>query len=156
MEEIFTGYFNSPVGIVKVLATNAGIRTVIFIKEDEKEEAKENKLVFECINQLKEYFEGKRKEFSLPFESYGTIFQQLVWEELYRTPFGTTTSYGVIADRIGKPKAVRAVGSANGKNQIAIIIPCHRIIGKNGKLVGYNGELWRKQWLLEHEKKFIN
>ncbi|HFA50414.1 MAG TPA: bifunctional transcriptional activator/DNA repair protein Ada [Bacteroidetes bacterium] len=103
--------------------------------------------------QLKEYFDGKRKTFDLPLDTPGTDFQQLVWKELQTIAFGTTRSYGEQAKAIGRPKAVRAVAKANGDNRISIIIPCHRVIGADGKLTGYGGGLWRKEWLLEHETR---
>lgn len=101
--------------------------------------------------QLKEYFERKRRDFELPLDLSGTTFQQQVWGELLRIPFGTTRSYREQAMNIGNPKAVRAVAKANGDNRISIIIPCHRVIGSDGELTGYGGGLWRKKWLLEHE-----
>ena len=109
------------------------------------------------INQLKkelgEYFEGKRKNFDVPLKIFGTEFQKNAWNALIKIPYGETRSYKTQAENVGKPKAVRAVGTANGYNRIAIVIPCHRVIGANGKLTGYGGGLWRKQWLLNHERK---
>jgi methylated-DNA-[protein]-cysteine S-methyltransferase len=103
--------------------------------------------------QLDEYFSGKRKTFNLPLAQPGTPFQQKVWELLYMIPFGKTISYHQLAMQYGDLKAIRAVASANGKNNLAIIIPCHRVIGSNRSLTGYAGGLWRKKWLLEHEAK---
>ncbi|RME78809.1 MAG: methylated-DNA--[protein]-cysteine S-methyltransferase, partial [Chloroflexi bacterium] len=108
-------------------------------------------LLQECIRQLEEYFAGQRQEFSLPLAPQGTAFQQQVWQYLLTIPFGKTVSYGDVARGIGSEKAVRAVGAANGRNPIPIIIPCHRVVGSNGTLTGYGGGLWRKKWLLEHE-----
>jgi methylated-DNA-[protein]-cysteine S-methyltransferase len=102
--------------------------------------------------QLDEYFEGRRKQFTLPLAPEGTPFQQHVWQALTTIPYGETTSYGVLARRIGKPAAVRAVGAANGQNPIPIVIPCHRVIGSNGKLVGFGGGLQTKQFLLRLEQ----
>jgi AraC family transcriptional regulator, regulatory protein of adaptative response / methylated-DNA-[protein]-cysteine methyltransferase len=104
--------------------------------------------------QLKEYFKGKRKEFSLSLITPGTEFQQSVWSEIRRIPYGATISYLEQAKKINKPGAVRAVASANGSNRIAIIIPCHRVIGSDGNLIGYGGGLERKKWLIDHEKKY--
>lgn len=101
--------------------------------------------------QVKEYFEGKRKEFSLTFDLKGTKFEMSVWEALMKIPYGETRAYGELASMLGRPGAARAVGRANGANYIPIIIPCHRVIDANGSLHGYGGGLWRKQWLLEHE-----
>ncbi|HEY6083038.1 MAG TPA: methylated-DNA--[protein]-cysteine S-methyltransferase, partial [Chitinophagaceae bacterium] len=108
----------------------------------------------ECIQQLDDYFSGSRTVFELDMEQQGTSFQQKVWAELMNIPFGKTISYIELARRIGNEKSIRAVGTANGSNNICIMVPCHRVIGSNGKLVGYGGGLWRKQWLLEHEQKF--
>jgi AraC family transcriptional regulator, regulatory protein of adaptative response / methylated-DNA-[protein]-cysteine methyltransferase len=105
------------------------------------------------LNQLKEYFEGTRKEFSLPLVIPGTDFQQAVWKELMKIPYGTTRSYQEQSAALGKPESIRAVANANGMNRISIVIPCHRIIGSDGNLTGYGGGLKRKKWLLDHEKK---
>ncbi|MCL2573203.1 MAG: methylated-DNA--[protein]-cysteine S-methyltransferase [Defluviitaleaceae bacterium] len=114
-----------------------------------------NDIIANCITQLDEYFSGKRKIFDLPLNPEGTEFQQTTWSALCTIPYGKTASYGEIAAQMGKPKAPRAVGMANNKNPIYIIIPCHRVVGADGKLVGYGGGLWRKEWLLEHETKNI-
>jgi len=106
------------------------------------------------IKQLKEYFEGKRREFTLPLVTPGTDFQQAVWKELMNIPYGTTRSYHEQSVIMGKPDSIRAVANANGMNRIAIIIPCHRVIGSDGSLTGYGGGLKRKKWLLDHEKKY--
>lgn len=106
--------------------------------------------------QLDEYFQGKRTTFSLPFNLTGTLFQLAVWKELQNIPYGKTTSYKEIAQKINKPKACRAVGMANNKNPLPIIIPCHRVIGSNGKLIGYAGGLKLKNYLLELEKSHTN
>jgi len=108
-------------------------------------------ILHEVERQLKGYFQGDRREFEIPLLLIGSDFQKSVWSALQSIPRGQTTDYGSMASRIGKPQAVRAVGRANASNPIAIIVPCHRVIGKDGSLVGYGGELWRKKWLLEHE-----
>lgn len=105
----------------------------------------------ETVRQLSQYFEGTRREFDLPLRMAGTAFQQRVWRELTEIPYGTTWSYGELAKRIGKPSASRAVGLANGRNPISILVPCHRVIGADGSLTGYGGGLERKRWLLAHE-----
>ena len=110
----------------------------------------------ECALQLDQYFSGERKIFSLDTAQSGTVFQQGVWKELMNIPFGKTISYFELSKRLKNTKAIRAVGASNGNNRIAIIVPCHRVIGSNGDLVGYAGDLWRKQWLLEHEAKLEN
>lgn len=110
--------------------------------------------VFDMLRrQLEEYFRGERRDFTVPMHVPGTPFQERVWTALQRIPSGTTTSYGRLADSIGQPNAVRAVARANGDNRIAILIPCHRVIGSNGELVGYGGGLWRKKKLLELEAR---
>jgi AraC family transcriptional regulator of adaptative response/methylated-DNA-[protein]-cysteine methyltransferase len=110
-----------------------------------------NKSIKELKKQLNAYFEGNRKQFDVPLRIFGTEFQKKAWNALLKIPYGKTRSYKMQAEIIGHPKAVRAVGTANGCNRIAIVIPCHRVIGENGKLTGYGGGLWRKQWLLDHE-----
>ena len=103
-----------------------------------------------------EYFDGQRIQFDLPLEQEGSIFQQKVWAALTTIPFGRTISYLELSKRIGNVKAIRAVGATNGNNSISIIVPCHRVIGSNGDLTGYSGDLWRKKWLLDHEGKYAN
>lgn len=110
-------------------------------------------MLIQCVEQLIQYFNGQRRQFELPLNQPGTPFQQEVWGELILIPFGKTISYLELARRTGDTKATRAVASANGKNNIAIIVPCHRVIGSNRELVGYGGGLWRKKWLLELEAK---
>ena len=117
---------------------------------------KETPLIKKAAQQIKEYFDGKRKKFSLPIAMHGTEFQMDVWEALQKIPYGETRSYKEIAELINRPKAVRAVGMANNRNPISIIVPCHRVIGHDGKLVGYGGGLPLKQYLLELEKKILN
>lgn len=110
-------------------------------------------LIIQCIEQLIQYFHGERRVFELPVNQEGTAFQKEVWNLLMAIPYGKTISYLDLAKKTGDPKATRAVANANGKNNIAIIVPCHRVIGSNRDLVGYAGGLWRKKWLLEHEMK---
>jgi len=114
----------------------------------------ENKHLKTLRKQLKEYFSGKRKEFTIPLVTPGTEFQQIVWQELKKIPFGSTRSYQEQALELNNPDSVRAVANANGMNRISIVIPCHRVIGSDGRLTGYGGGLHRKKWLLDHEKKY--
>lgn len=151
MPEIHKVNFQSPVGSIEVIATDKNILSLYFRENTGGEPAKPNALLEECMEQLREYFEGKRQDFDLPLEPSGTDFQLRVWKELLKIPFGTTISYLELARRLGGEKCIRAAGSANGKNPVSVIIPCHRVIGKNGKLIGYGGGLWRKKWLLQHE-----
>ncbi|HET9135840.1 MAG TPA: methylated-DNA--[protein]-cysteine S-methyltransferase [Candidatus Kapabacteria bacterium] len=141
---------NSPVGYLDITASDAGIQS-IFFSEQKTDTKTPSPLLSEAIVQLEEYFAGNRTTFDLPLNPQGTDFQKRVWKELLNIPFGETISYIEVSRRLGDEKAIRAVGLANGKNPISIIIPCHRVIGSNGKLVGYGGGLWRKEWLLKHE-----
>jgi methylated-DNA-[protein]-cysteine S-methyltransferase len=145
-------YHKTPLGFIKIVGTEDSILTLDFVEETRPGDDELPFCVKECVKQIAEYFDGKRKEFFLNLEPHGTKFQRLVWHQLEKIPFGNLVSYAEIAGIIGKPKACRAVGSANGKNPIAIIIPCHRVIGSNGSLTGYGGGLWRKEWLIAHER----
>lgn len=147
--------YQSPIGIIEIIGNHEAIHSILFSEKDKPENflhADTPQVLQECYQQLDEYFKGKRREFSFPYQVEGTDFQRNVWKALTDIPYAETGSYKDIAVSIGNEKAIRAVGSANGKNKLSIVIPCHRIIGSNGKLTGYAGGLWRKQWLLEHEK----
>lgn len=146
----YIDYINTPIGSLAIKASEKGITHVIFVKEMDRDVAP-NVITDRCKQQLGEYFNSQRKEFDIPFDQQGTHFQCSVWQSLLSIPYGELASYQEIANIINNPKAVRAVGAANGKNPIAIIIPCHRVIGSNGSLTGYAGGLERKTWLLEHE-----
>ncbi len=148
--------YKSPCGDLEIGYDEEGVAFVNLNAARYAEESQENTtLSKEIKRQFDEYFSGKRKTFDLPLNVEGTEFQKTVWNELRKIPFGETRSYGAIAAAIGNPKASRAVGMANNKNRIAIIIPCHRVIGANGKLVGYAGGLEMKKKLLDLEKSFI-
>ena len=156
MAETFTTYYHSPVGLLKISGTQDYISEVSFHDTTQKSDGSKKDLppmLIQCIEQLIQYFNGERRIFELPINQTGTPFQQETWSLLMTIPYGKTISYLQLAIKTGDPKATRAVASANGKNNIAIIIPCHRIIGANRELVGYGGGLWRKKWLLEHEMK---
>ncbi|MBM4174812.1 MAG: methylated-DNA--[protein]-cysteine S-methyltransferase [Ignavibacteria bacterium] len=144
-------YYNSPIGLTKITASENGINSVDFIEEQAEKGLRTHPILDECVTQLDEYFKGKRKEFTVKLNHDGTEFQKKVWNELLKISFGKTVSYLELAKSLGDVKAIRAVGKANSKNKIAIIIPCHRVIGSNGNLTGYAGGLWRKEWLLKHE-----
>lgn len=160
MEElVYTTYYHSPVGLLKISGTENYISEVSFYDKAQRAEGKKKNLpamMIQCIEQLIQYFHGERRNFELPIHQPGTPFQQSVWNELMTIPYGKTISYLDLARKTGDTKATRAVASANGKNNVAIIVPCHRVIGSNRELVGYGGGLWRKKWLLEHEAKIAH
>lgn len=149
MNNIF--FYETEIGIIGIRENNKAITDIFFSKVDTNDNIEETDLIKECFKQLKEYFEGNRREFDLPLETRGTEFQKKVWDELLKIPYGETKSYKDIAIAIGNKKACRAIGMANNKNHIPIIIPCHRVIGSNGKLVGYAGGLNVKEKLLNIE-----
>lgn len=153
--ELFTAYYSSPIGLIEVTGNEEGIATVYFVEDNPNHETKIHPTLKECIYQLDEYFMGIRKEFGLKLNAQGSEFQKKVWGHLLDIPFGKTNSYLDISRKLGDTDASRAVGNANGNNPISIIVPCHRVIGSSGKLVGYSGGLWRKIWLLNHEKSII-
>ncbi len=144
----------SPIGRLLITCTEAGI-TGLHMEPHPTHSAAGSRhaLLDRARVQLQEYFAGTRTRFELPLAPQGTEFQQTVWKQLVKIPYGSTASYGEIANRVGNPKASRAVGAANGRNPISVIVPCHRVIGANGSLTGFGGGLERKQWLLEHERK---
>jgi len=148
----FKAYYVSPIGPLEVAGTSEGIVSVGFVKRRLSNDRNLPQCIREGIRQLDEYFKGIRKSFSLKLLLQGTPFQKIVWQGLKRIPYAKTVSYGDVARAIGHPRAYRAVGGANNKNPMAIVIPCHRVIGSDGKLVGYGSGLWRKEWLLKHEK----
>ena len=150
----YTAFYSSPLGNLKIQCSDEHVQEVLFLNnEEEKYSSNEHQLLQTCIKQLDEYFSGQRKEFQLPLQQSGTGFQQKVWDLLLQIPYGKTISYNDLAKQYGDVKAIRAVASANGKNNLAIIVPCHRVIGTNQSLTGYAGGLWRKKWLLQHEAK---
>lgn len=145
-----TAFINSPLGITKIVGDENGVSIISVLSEGELSTKIPNELQ-EAVSQLQEYFEGKRKDFDFKLNPKGTDFQQKVWQELLNIPFGKTMSYMDLSKKLGDVKAIRAVASANGKNPLWIVVPCHRVIGTDGSLTGYAGGLWRKKWLLEHE-----
>ena len=150
---LFTSYHSSPVGWLKIQCSEKHIRSVLFWNGKIEIENDRHKLLNACATQLDEFFSGKRRDFDLPLNQEGTDFQMKVWHLLYKIPYGKTISYLELAKQYGDLKAIRAVAAANGKNNIAIIVPCHRVIGSNHSLVGYAGGLGRKKFLLELESK---
>lgn len=156
MSKHFIVDYESPIGVLEMVSSKDTVLSIMFVdRASAIEHQREIPAVLQdCYTQLHEYFLGKRQTFTFAYESKGTPFQQSVWNSLLRIPFAETASYRDIANMLQKEKAVRAVGNANGKNKLSIVIPCHRIIGTSGKLTGYAGGIWRKEWLLNHEKTF--
>ena len=153
---MYTSCCHSPIGILKVTATDTGLYSVLFTENtDPQEDAlfapPFHPIVEQTIQQLQEYFHSGRKIFEIPLDAEGSTFQKQVWLELVKIPFGKTSTYSAIAQQLNNPLSVRAVGTANGRNPIAIIVPCHRVIGADGTLTGYAGGLWRKEYLLKLE-----
>jgi methylated-DNA-[protein]-cysteine S-methyltransferase len=144
-------YLQTPLGLLEVIDEDGAIIEVRFIEPSPSVRSDSSPCLADCVSQLDEYFGGRRRRFNLNLKPRGTAFEKSVWDELLKIPFGETSTYGRIAESIGRSRAVRAVGGANGKNPIAVIIPCHRVIGGDGSLTGYGGGLWRKEWLLSHE-----
>ncbi len=158
MSEVYYTYYKSPVGFLKIGGTDQYIHAISFIdnEDDLTGEVKPHPLLHQCIEELIEYFNGNRTSFTIPVHQNGTTFQSKVWSELLNIQFGKTINYMDLAKRMGDPKCIRAAASSNGKNQLCIVVPCHRVIGSNQSLVGYVGGLWRKKWLLAHENKIAN
>lgn len=146
----YYAYIESPIGLVEIGSDGEAIISLYFV-DAPRPDAVNHPLAEEAARQVAAYFAGERQVFDLPLKLEGTAFQRRVWNHLTTIPYGRTTTYQEIADALGNPRAVRAVGAANGQNPISIIVPCHRVIGSDGKLVGYGGGLWRKEWLLRHE-----
>jgi len=167
MKTIFISQIETPIGEITTGVSDAGVHMLNFFHPDRIEKRKsfllkhENAAIKEknhrfhdqLLKELIEYFDGSRKHFSIPVQPAGTEFQKKVWNRLMEIPFGKTESYETVTISLGNPKAIRAVAAANGQNPIAILIPCHRVIGKNGNLTGYAGGLERKRFLLNHERK---
>ncbi|WP_373057295.1 methylated-DNA--[protein]-cysteine S-methyltransferase [Zunongwangia sp. H14] len=146
-----TAILKTPLGLAEVRGDENGISEIKILEEEKEFTPNIPEVLLPAILQLNEYFEGKRKNFSLKLNPSGTSFQRKVWKALQEIPFGKTWSYQELSRQLGDVKAIRAVASANGKNPLWIVIPCHRVIGSDGSLTGYAGGLHRKKWLLEHE-----
>lgn len=154
---MYRAYYESPIGLIQINGSHIGIEGLEFLEKShtKEENLNLNENMSLCLRELDEYFTKGRRNFTVNLDIGGTDFQKKVWEELLKIPYGQVRSYKEVAIKIGNPKAVRAVGGANNKNKIPIIIPCHRVIGINGKLVGYAGGIDKKQYLLnlENEKR---
>ena len=152
---MFVYFTDSPVGIIRLLSDGENITGLHFLDgENEPGAGRVPDVIERCAEELREYFCGKRKNFGVKTKNAGTPFMERCWRQLLAIPYGQTASYGDVARWIGEPGAARAVGGANNKNNISIIYPCHRVIGANGSLTGYGGGLWRKEWLIRHEKEY--
>ena len=146
-------YYQSPIGFIELVEEDGYLTVASFMDKQKNKPTAATPLLQKALQQLDAYFAGKLQQFELPLRPAGTAFQQSVWDQLVQIPYAETITYLHMAKRLGNVKAIRAAASANGKNPLAIIIPCHRVVGADGKLTGYAGGLHRKQWLLEHEAK---
>jgi methylated-DNA-[protein]-cysteine S-methyltransferase len=153
--KLYYDYVDTPLGEMELTSSHQHLLSVLFVTTEknvlDKQPVLPSPINDEAKKQLTAYFKKEITQFNLPLNAAGTDFQKSVWDELLKIPFGTTISYLTLAKKLGDPNSIRAVASANGKNPITIIIPCHRVIGADGKLVGYSGDMYRKQWLLDHE-----
>jgi methylated-DNA-[protein]-cysteine S-methyltransferase len=160
--QVFTQYYQSPVGRLEISANQQAIVSIHFADAQKKPGPGKPPTpescapIEQCIQELTEYFSGDRRIFTVPFKLEGTEFQQRAWQALTTIPYGQTITYGQQAVRLNNPKAARAVGLCNGNNPIVLIVPCHRVIGSNGSLTGFGGDLWVKRWLLDHEQKYAS
>ncbi|NND76187.1 MAG: methylated-DNA--[protein]-cysteine S-methyltransferase [Ilumatobacter sp.] len=159
-DDVFSAVCASPVGPLTILATDHGVRAVLWPDDDparvtvpEAPDRPDHPVLSAAVVQLGEYFAGSRREFDVPLDPVGTDFQRAAWTALRTIPFGETVSYGEQAERMGDRRKARAVGAANGRNPISIIVPCHRVVGSNGSLTGFAGGVDTKAWLLRHESE---
>lgn len=151
-DTIETAYIKTPLGTCKIQGDVNGVTIVSILDNDFTESDEIPKALQNCVQQLQEYFNRERTDFQLKINPKGTSFQQKVWKSLSDIPYGNTTTYLKQARLLGDEKAIRAVATANGKNPLWVVLPCHRVVGTDGSLTGYAGGLWRKKWLLEHEQ----
>lgn len=152
----FKAFYESPIGWIEIQGSEAGVSFLEFVDAKSARPGHRNKgpvpaPLADCLTQLDEYFRGDRTSFSVKLDLRGTDFQKKVWAKLLRVKFGQSTTYKALAAAVGRPAATRAVGGANHRNPVSIIVPCHRVVGSDGRLTGYGGGLWRKDWLLRHE-----
>lgn len=153
---MYFDFVETPIGTIKVECTDDFVHSIEFLFGTPESTPNANHLTDDVVFQLSQYFKGRLQTFDLPLHQSGTEFQNQVWQELEDIPYGHILTYGQLATKLGDPNKVRAVGAANGKNSLAIVVPCHRVIGASGQLVGYAGGLHRKQWLLQFEKQNIS
>ncbi len=145
-------FYHSPIGWIRISGEDGAITALDFVERRAADSPSPMACLLAARAQVEEYFLGGRTVFDLPLDLRGTAFQKDVWTELLRIPFGTTASYKDVVGKVGRPDAVRAVGAANGANPVSLIVPCHRVLGSDGRLTGYGGGLWRKEWLLRFER----
>ena len=155
MKSLQRAFLKTAIGFIEITATEKGVSSLNFLDFKVRVPRRVPHELKTAVDQLHEYFTGERKEFTVDLDLEGSAFQLKVWNELIRIPYGKTITYHELARKIGNANAFRAVGGANAANPVSIIIPCHRVIGTNGRLVGYAGGLKRKKWLLEHEHAFV-
>jgi methylated-DNA-[protein]-cysteine S-methyltransferase len=148
-------YYDSPIGIIEVTEDEGFITSVYARDEEHKDTLPDSPVLAMAVAQLDEYFAGKRLNFDLPIKQAGSDFQQTVWKQLLKIDFGKTISYGQQSKLMNNPLGIRAIASANGKNNLLIVVPCHRVIGSDGSLTGFGAGVWRKKWLLEHEARVL-
>jgi methylated-DNA-[protein]-cysteine S-methyltransferase len=151
-------HYESPIGMIEIVGSEAGVSALNFVEATKTPTRRPERgflpaPLAAALAELAEYFQGRRRVFSVRLDLGGTEFQRRVWQELLAVEFGRTTTYKAIAEAIGRPAAIRAVGGANHRNPVSIIVPCHRVVGTDGRLTGYGGGLWRKEWLLRHEAR---
>ena len=146
-------YHKTPVGIALIVADDTYILKVSIRDDVTEGSSTGHPLLLQATKQLDEYFAGERKDFDLPLNQSGSAFQQQVWQQLLRIPYGKTITYTQQSNLMNNPLAIRAIAAANGKNNLWVVVPCHRVVGSNGSLTGYAGGLWRKKWLLDHEAR---
>jgi len=150
-----TAYYKTPLGVARLTEEDGFITSVYLLDEEVEIKPPVTPLLKKAAQQLDEYFAGTRKVFDLPLKQQGSNFQQGVWEQLSKIPYGTTISYLQQSKLMNNPLGIRAIASANGKNHLVIVVPCHRVIGADGSLTGFGCGLWRKKWLLEHEARVM-
>ncbi len=161
MSDARVTYYESPIGLLEVRGGERGVSAVNFVDARDPSNARGGSeplpaALAECLTQLDAYFRGGRRKFSVKLDLKGTAFQKRVWKALLAVRFGETVSYKAIARAVGNPAGTRAVGGANHRNPVSIIVPCHRVVGSDGRLTGYGGGLWRKEWLLRHESEDLH
>ncbi len=162
MSQLFSAVIDSPVGALTVVASDDGLRAILWpdddpsrVRLDDTIDDPSQPVIVATVSQLAEYFAGERTEFDVPLDPVGTEFQRVAWDALRSIPYGTTVSYGEQAERMGDRRKARAVGAANGRNPISIVVPCHRVVGANGALTGFAGGTDTKAWLLAHEQRHL-